>query len=115
MLEIPKAPATNGNELAGRYNLVANYGKWWSRSELERPGKKRMVGQRLDAIRPVNFWDQEGVYVLLNGRDAHYVGISKTLGGRLHEHTLDHLKGDWDGFHWFGFRPVASNPSAKGF
>src|SRR5579863_6179299 len=31
------------------------------------------------------------------------------------DHTLDHLKHDWDTFHWFGFRPVSARLDEKGF
>ena len=49
---------------------------------------------------------KSGVYVLLKGITISYVGLAKDLYQRFDDHTRDHLKGDWDGFHWFICEPA---------
>jgi hypothetical protein len=41
---------------------------------------------------------QNGIYVLYSGDKLHYVGLAKSLLGRLLQHLVDRQKGKWDRF-----------------
>lgn len=51
----------------------------------------------------VNFWDCQGIYVLMDGFNVVYVGkaFSTSMGKRLRDHLSDRLAGRWDMFSWY--------------
>jgi hypothetical protein len=79
--------AGNAGQLLGKYNFAR-------------------AGQSPPRIQTVDFWNETGVYVLLNEFKAVYVGkADKTvLGIRLRNHLSDRFAGRWDMFSWYGLR-----------
>lgn len=63
-----------------------------------------------------DFRHQQGTYILYDDYGPSYVGLTRNqgLGKRLKDHKTDHLKGKWDRFSWFGFRPLLAGQSAAG-
>ena len=98
---------------------VKAYGLYWDRSLVEwSQARGQLWGQQDDNAMPVNFADQDGVYLLHSWNEIVYVGQTFTRKGesglydRLRDHHTDkkNRKTDrWDSFSWFGFRPVAGN------
>ena len=71
-----------------------------------------MLG-RLGKRKPVEFWEQAGIYALYMDYKLVYVGQvggrreKGTLGQRLRQHMQPHdLGGRWNRFSWFGFYKV---------
>ena len=96
---------------------VKAYGLYWDRGQVDWGSTNGQIwGQQYDQSRPVNFADEEGIYLLHKGSEIAYVGQTRTERGqsglyaRLRYHHNDRRKSDrWDAFSWFGFRPVAEN------
>ncbi len=96
---------------------VKAYGLYWDRGQVDwGPTNGQIWGQQYDQSRPVNFADQDGIYLLHKGSEIAYIGQTRTERGksglyaRLRYHHNDRRKSDrWDAFSWFGFRPVADN------
>lgn len=114
--KVAESEAESAVQDATRLTVKA-YGLYWSRGLVNwetSPNSKsaRLLGNA--GGDPVNFADQDGVYLLHNGNEIAYVGQSLTpdtdragLYARLHRHHNDSRKSDrWDTFSWFGFRPV---------
>lgn len=95
---------------------VKAYGLYWNRSLTDwDPTHGQVLGRQASGGgTPINFADQDGIYLLHSGTEIVYVGQSYTPGtastglySRLQSHHKDHRKTDrWDTFSWFGFRPV---------
>jgi hypothetical protein len=95
--------------------LIQNYGLFWRRDEVHWGKQKNnghLKGKHAKRARPVNFRDQQGVYVLYdeNYRIV-YVGQAggknnQRLLGRLRQHRSDQLAGRWTKFSWFGVQGV---------
>ena len=95
---------------------VKAYGMYWDRSVVDwSPVRGQLWGQQNDEAIPVNFADQDGIYLLHSWNEIVYVGQTFTakgesgLYGRLRSHHTDRdrRKSDrWDAFSWFGFKPV---------
>ena len=93
---------------------VKAYGLYWSRTLVDwEPANGKLFGNAGAA--PVDFADQDGIYLLHSGNEIVYVGQTFTANSRtglytrLRSHHSDHRKTDrWDTFSWFGFRPVDS-------
>lgn len=95
---------------------VKAYGMYWNRHIVDwSPVRGQLWGQQNDAANPVNFADQDGIYLLHSWNEIVYVGQTFTrtgdtgLYGRLRSHHVDRdrRKSDrWDAFSWFGFKPV---------
>lgn len=85
---------------------------YWRRSDVswERSSIK-LLGKQYKATVQADFGEQQGVYLLHDGREVVYVGraTSQRLGQRLKEHTKDRLEGRWDRFSWFGVNNVDEN------
>lgn len=66
----------------------------------------------------IDFWNAQGIYVLLSEFRAIYVGKSgKSMGKRLRDHLTDRFAGRWDMFSWFsisGVRTTTYDVSAPG-
>jgi hypothetical protein len=97
--------------------LVQNYGLFWARNKVFW-GKQRNRGH-LNGVRsgkrtgtPVDFWEQQGVYVLYDDNfRLVYVGQAGSnrkdrLFRRLRHHRKDKLADRWTRFSWFGIRRV---------
>lgn len=93
---------------------VKAYGLYWDRNLVDwSPTNGALWGQQNEKSSPVNFADQDGIYLLHKGSEIAYVGQTRTvrgqsgLYGRLRYHHSDRRKSDrWDAFSWFGFKPV---------
>lgn len=93
---------------------VGAYGLYWARNMVNwEPSNGQLLGQQNDRAIPVNFADQDGIYLLHSWNEIAYVGQTLTKRGptglynRLRSHHRDPRKTDrWDSFSWFGFRGV---------
>jgi hypothetical protein len=98
---------------AKRNSLIHAYGLFWRRDEITwTPGhgkKFRLLGRcgtNKGSLRVLDARAQEGIYILYGNYGPYYVGLTKSLGQRLKDHTKDDHNFYWDRFCWFGFRPV---------
>ena len=99
----------------GRLTVKA-YGLYWDRNVVDwSPVAGKLWGQQEENATPVNFADQDGIYLLHSWNEIVYVRQTFTrrgeagLYGRLRNHHTDRdkRKSDrWDTFSWFGFKPV---------
>ena len=89
--------------------LVSAFGLYWERDKV-RWNSNAILGRQASNSVPVNFAEQQGVYLLHNGRTVVYVGrtTSGTLYNRLrsHNNASDSKALRWDSFSWFGLRGV---------
>lgn len=90
--------------------LIKTYGEFWnpyltdwSGFRLEGQAKLEVTrkGTRKKELRTINFWEAQGIYVLLNDYQPVYVGQSITLGKRIGDHLGDRFAGRWDMFSWY--------------
>lgn len=95
--------------------LIKVYGEHWRPDFVEWGKKGRGRGGKLmgklskkDSTHRVDHWDQSGIYVLYQDREAVYVGQASQndLGSRLRNHLTDRLGGRWNAFSWYGVRGV---------
>jgi hypothetical protein len=109
---LPVVPSTP-EEQSDDTGLINAFGMYWSRANVVWSSSPRIWGQQQPGSEPVNFCGQKGVYVLLDGRDAVYVGrtTDQPLGVRLKQHTVDRLNGRWDRFSWFGVYSASESGS----
>ena len=106
--------------------LIKAYGTFWNPDIVDwgkrGPGNK---GQLLGCVTKddgysyeIDFWDAQGIYVLLSEFRAIYVGQSgNSMGKRLRDHLTDRFAGRWDMFSWFsvsGVRTTTFDVSAPG-
>lgn len=96
--------------------LIKTYGEFWNPYLVDWSGKKLEGQAKLQVTRKgvpkkvlhtINFWDAQGIYVLLNDFKPVYVGQSVQLGKRLADHLGDRFAGRWDMFSWYS----VCNPS----
>jgi hypothetical protein len=90
--------------------LIRAYGLYWN-PDAVRWNQDELVGAtKLDADwYNINYWEAQGVYVLLRDFVPVYVGkaISRKLGPRVQDHLTDRFAGRWDMFSWFSIsRPA---------
>lgn len=97
--------------------LIKNYGLFW-RADRVFWGKPGVAGHLLGVeaknltSEPVDFRDQQGVYVLYDAAfHMVYVGQAgandqQRLFDRLKQHSRDQLAERWSRFSWFGIRSV---------
>ena len=95
---------------------IEAFGLFWRRELVDWESGLRLLGQQSKESIAVDFADQDGIYVLHDGREVMYVGKTYTptsnygLYRRLKDHNDDPRKTVyWDGFSWFGFKPVAED------
>jgi hypothetical protein len=99
--------------------LIHNYGLFWQledvfwgRQKVE--GHLKGVPAKNLKSKPVNFREQQGVYVLYD-ENFRLVYVGQTGSGnqrlfaRIRDHTSDNLAKRWSRFSWFGARWVKSN------
>ena len=93
---------------------IQAYGLYWERDKVEwdtNRGPVELLGRQNRAADPVDFADQQGVYLLHQMQTVTYIGRTAAaqngLFGRLRDHVRSPRRsGRWDRFSWFGFRPV---------
>lgn len=98
-------------------HVVTSFGLYWDRSAVSWKATPHLWGEYQTAgaakanLTQVDFGPQHGVYLLHDIREVIYVGrtTSGALGKRLSDHTKDKLRGRWNRFSWFGFRPVGED------
>lgn len=104
--------------------LVKNYGLFWrlDRTFFGRQGVSghlKGVEARNLKSEPIDFREQQGVYVLYDaGFKMVYVGQAgandqQRLFDRLKQHTRDQLAERWSRYSWFGVRSVNNNGSLR--
>jgi hypothetical protein len=99
--------------------LIHNYGLFWELADVfwGRPKVEgHLKGVLADSLRspPVNFREQQGIYVLYDENfRLVYVGQTgagnRRLFARIGDHTSDNLAKRWSRFSWFGTRWVKGN------
>lgn len=91
--------------------LIHAFGMYWSRDKVSWETTPKIFGKQQERSTPVDFYEQQGVYLLHNGHTVVYVGrtTEQPLGQRLRQHTGDRLNGRWDKFSWFGVYPVSEH------
>ncbi|MEM7680830.1 MAG: HTH domain-containing protein [Planctomycetota bacterium] len=89
--------------------IVTSFGMFWRRELVKWLATPKLLGMQQIGSKPVDFFNQLGVYLLYDGREVIYVGRStdRPLGRRLYEHTVDRMSSRWDRFSWFGLLPVS--------
>ena len=111
--EEEEAEAEVASHDPGRLAIGA-YGLYWARNQVNwEPSRGQLLGRQNDKADPVDFADQDGIYLLHNWGEISYVGQTFTeksetgLYNRLRSHHRSPRKTDrWDSFSWFGFRAV---------
>lgn len=95
--------------------LIQCFGLFWKWTDVSLGGgqgnRATLLGHPQGGKRknPIDFADQQGIYVLYADYRLIYVGQTARragLLGRLNDHTKDHLASRWDRFSWFGIRRV---------
>lgn len=91
--------------------LIKTYGMYWNPNIIDwgKPGsgnKGQLLGEVKTPNRTtitINFWDEQGIYILHNDFKTIYVGKAHktSIGKRLRDHLTDRLAGRWDTFSWF--------------
>ena len=97
-----------------KITCINAYGLNWERNLVNwQPSRGNLWGYQPLSSNPVDFADQDGIYLLHHGSEIVYAGRTRTarseagLYGRLRYHNEDVRKtGRWDAFSWFGFKPV---------
>jgi len=104
--------------------LIKNYGLFWrlDRTFFGRPrvaGHLKGIEARNITSNPVDFREQQGVYVLYDASfKIVYVGQAgandqQRLFDRLKQHTRDQLAERWSRYSWFGVRSVNNDGSLR--
>ena len=96
---------------------IAAYGLYWERDKVEWDvsGQKiELLGRQNSAATPVNFANQQGIYLLHQIQTVTYVGRTAAENNGLFLRLQSHVRnprrsGRWDRFSWFGIRPVNEN------
>jgi len=90
--------------------LIRAYGLYWNPDavnwrDCELIGKTKIQKKSYE----INYWNAQGVYVLLRDFTPVYVGkaISRRLGYRVQDHLTDRFAGRWDMFSWFSISSPA--------
>ncbi|MGE3966360.1 MAG: HTH domain-containing protein [Planctomycetota bacterium] len=95
--------------------LINAFGMYWRRELVDWAlANPKLLGQQQEGSTSVDFANQQGVYLLHDGREVVYVGRSEALkgiGSRLRAHTKDRHNGRWDRFSWFGVLNVKEDGS----
>lgn len=91
--------------------LITSCGIHWQRDLVEWSPSSTIIGTRLGNDDVIDFGEQQGVFILYDGRDVVFVdhALWRGLGVRLWEHTHDALADRWDSFSWFGLLPVGAS------
>jgi hypothetical protein len=99
-------------EEAESTGLINAFGMYWNRDNVFWSSyKPHILGKQQQGSINVDFYDQNGVYLLHDPRTVVYVGRTREqpLGLRLRQHTVDRLNGRWNRFTCFGVYPVTES------
>ena len=109
---IPQASVEDTVELvdASSNISVSAYGLHWERGKVNW-NNGRILGYDTDPKQPIDFADQQGVYLLHNWQSTVYVGMTTAeengLSHRLRYHNRrSDWSSKWERFSWFGVREV---------
>jgi hypothetical protein len=104
-IEMPNGEQSSEDQ----YDIISSFGMFWRRDFVDWNANSKLLGMQQIGAEPVDFYSQNGIYLLYDGREIIYVGRStdRPLGKRLYEHTADRLSTRWDRFSWFGLLPVS--------
>lgn len=87
--------------------IIESFGMYWRRDLVSWKNNPKLMGQNKEVATQVDFCDQQGIYLLHDGRAIVYVGRSDgSIGRRLFDHTKGRFSFRWDRFSWFGLRPI---------
>ena len=88
--------------------VINAFGMYWQRDTVFWERTPKLLGRQQIGAESVDFCEQIGVYLLHDNSNVVYVGraTDRSLGKRMHEHTLDRLSGRWNRFSWFGLKGV---------
>ena len=106
---VPEPVEPAEQEAEPQYKVVSSFGMYWAKESVDwSRSRPELLGEAEGASTRVDFHDQQGVYLLYDGREVIYVGRSEKdcIGARLRAHTKNRLAPRWDRFSWFGVRPV---------
>jgi hypothetical protein len=102
-----ESEAEEAKEITG---LINAFGMFWAREKINwAQGSPKLLGKQAQGSDPVDFSEEQGVYLLYDRSDVVYIGraIDQGIGTRLKQHTYDRLAGRWDRFSWFGIFTVS--------
>jgi hypothetical protein len=90
-------------------------GMYWRRDYVIWNSKPRILGVQTQNSKPVDFSEQNGIYILYDRDRPIYAGraVDQGLGKRISQHTIDRLNGRWDRFSWFGLFDVSEDGSLE--
>lgn len=92
---------------------VAAYGLHWHRDNVDW-SSNNLFGYDIDPSQPIDFADQQGVYLLHSWQSTVYIGKTTAQAGGLIQ-RLKHHQGrqswsaKWERFSWFGLRKVSED------
>lgn len=92
--------------------LIRNYGLFWRSRDVHWGHAGHLKGAASSTATPVDFREQQGVYVLYDEAfQLVYVGQAgageeQRLFARLKQHRRDQLSERWSRFSWYGINPV---------
>lgn len=90
--------------------IIESFGMYWRRDLVSWKNNPKLIGQNKEVATQVDFCNQQGIYLLHDGRAIVYVGRSdESIGRRLFDHTKGRFSFRWDRFSWFGLRPINEN------
>ena len=109
-----QAQPTEDEEVA-EPSAIQALGMFWRRELVNWTSSPAILGQQHRNSIVVDFTNQQGIYLLHDGRETVYVGrvTDQPLGKRLAQHTSDRLNGRWDRFSWFGIHEVTDTGNIK--
>ena len=93
--------------------LISNYGLYWRVEDVfwgapRNPGSLLGISANAKKMRPIDFREQRGVYVLYSDFDLLYIGQVHRQGflSRLIQHRKEDIGHRFNRFSWFGIRKI---------
>ena len=83
--------------------VITNFGIGWKRDEVLWARNPKLLGVEVEESEPIDISNEEGIYMLLDGREIMYIGrtTGRPIGVRLSEHVRGRMKNRWNRFSWF--------------
>lgn len=83
--------------------VITNFGIGWERDEVLWTRNPKLLGVEVEDSEPIDISNEEGIYMLLDGREIMYIGrtTGRPIGVRLSEHARGRMKNRWNRFSWF--------------
>lgn len=83
--------------------VITNFGIGWKRDEVLWTRNPKLLGVEVEESEPIDISNEEGIYMLLDGREIMYIGrtTGRPIGVRLSEHARGRMKNRWNRFSWF--------------